>query len=118
MTGSVPDPLADLPEIGPAELERRLAMDQPIVLLDVREPFEKEIADLPEKGQLRIPMGEVPERLGELDPEAPLVVYCRTGGRSGRVVRFLQAQGFRQAMNLRGGVMGWREEVDPSLTEY
>ena len=113
------DPTRDaIPEITPTDLRRRLDQDQPLVLVDVRESFERDIADLPEQGQHRIPMREVPERLGELDPDEPIVVYCRTGGRSGRIVEFLRASGFSNVLNLKGGVMGWRDEVDPSLKEY
>jgi sulfur-carrier protein adenylyltransferase/sulfurtransferase len=108
----------ELPEISPTELKERLDQGQPLVLLDVREAEEAEIADLPEVGQHRIPMGELADRLEELDPEAPLVVYCRSGARSAWVVRQLQARGFEQVQNLQGGVLGWRAEVDPSLQAY
>jgi sulfur-carrier protein adenylyltransferase/sulfurtransferase len=107
-----------VPEISPLELKERIDQGRPPVLLDVREPFEPAIADLPEMGQKRIPMGEVPARMGELDPDEPLVVYCRTGGRSARVAQYLLASGFTRVENLGGGVMGWRNEVDPSLQEY
>lgn len=111
-------PAASVPEISPLELKQRLDLGQPLVLLDVREPFERAIADLPDVGQKRIPMAEVPGRMGELDPDEPLVVYCRTGGRSAHVARYLLASGFTSVVNLGGGVMGWRNEVDPSLQEY
>lgn len=111
-------PAAPVPEISPLELKQRLDRGQPLVLLDVREPFEHALADLPDVGQKRIPMGEVPTRMGELDPDEPLVVYCRTGGRSARVTQYLLASGFTSVVNLGGGVMGWRNEVDPSLQEY
>lgn len=107
-----------VPEIEPAELKARMDAGDAPVLLDVREPYEKDIADLPEVGQLRIPLGDVAARFGELSPDAELVVYCRSGGRSGSVVQFLRAQGFEKAINLRGGVLGWQEDVDPSLTRY
>jgi sulfur-carrier protein adenylyltransferase/sulfurtransferase len=53
-----------------------------------------------------------------LDPDDPIVVYCRSGGRSARIVQFLRASGFSNVLNLKGGVLGWRAEVDPSLREY
>lgn len=111
-------PDSGIPEITPTELRQRMDQEQPLVLLDVREPFEPEIADLPAYGQRLIPMGEVPDHLDELDPDAPMVVYCRSGGRSGRVVQFLQASGFTNVLNLKGGILGWRAEVDPTLREY
>jgi sulfur-carrier protein adenylyltransferase/sulfurtransferase len=109
---------AAIPEISPTELRDRLEAEHPPLLLDVREPFEREIADLPDVGQLRIPIREVAERMEELDPDAEWVVYCRTGMRSRWVIGQLQGMGFERIHNLAGGVMGWREEVDPTLQEY
>ena len=85
-------------------------------VLDVREAHELEISRLP--FALHIPMGEVPARMGELDPEAPLVVMCRSGGRSMQVARFLEARGFRSVSNLAGGILAWGERIDPSLRPY
>ena len=56
--------------------------------------------------------------MGELDPEKEVVVYCRSGARSEQVARYLMQNGFEHVLNLRGGVLGWREEVDPSLPTY
>ncbi len=107
-----------IPEISPTELRDRLAQEHPLVLLDVREPHEIEIADLPPAGQHRIPVGELEERMAELDPDSTLVVYCRSGARSGWAVRKLQEAGYGEVWNLKGGVLAWREEVDPSLEAY
>lgn len=107
-----------IPEITPRELKARLDNEQPLALLDVREPWEREVADLPEVGQRRIPLVELASRLSELERDRPLVVYCRSGARSGRVVEELRARGFDQSFNLAGGVLRWREEVDPSLDAY
>ena len=85
-------------------------------VLDVREAHELEISSLP--FALHIPMGEVPGRMGELDPEAPLIVMCRSGGRSMQVARFLEARGFRSVSNLAGGILAWGERIDPSLSPY
>jgi len=87
-----------------------------VVLLDVREAMELEIARLPQA--IHVPMGEVPARLGELDRDRPLVVICRSGGRSGQVVQFLEQQGFKDVYNLAGGIIAWAEELDDSLTVY
>ena len=108
----------DVPEITASELKTRLDAGEELVLLDVREAFEREIADLPEHGQRRIPVAEVGERYDELDPTEALVVYCRSGSRSASVVRFLAGRGFGRILNLRGGVLAWRNEVDPTLTPY
>lgn len=107
-----------VPEITPAELKERLDRGDPLVLVDVREPFEAKIADLPDHDQKRIPTGDFPQRYGELDPESEIVVYCRSGSRSAWAVAILRNQGYEHVLNLQGGVLGWRESVDPSLPAY
>ena len=116
MTASPQD--SNIPEMTPTELEERLKQEQPLLLVDVREPHEIQIADLPSVGQLRIPVGQFLDRLEELDPEENLVIYCRSGARSGWAVQQLQERGYEKVWNLRGGVLSWREDVDPSLTAY
>lgn len=108
----------EIPEISAAELKERLDREQPVVLIDVREPFEADIADLPAYGQRRIPVNEFEDRMDELDPDDAIVVYCRSGARSGWAVQRLQERGFGSVLNLRGGILGWRDEVDPSLRAY
>lgn len=107
-----------IPEITPTELKTRMDRAEPLVLVDVREAFEREIADLPEVGQLRIPVAEIEERVDELDPAAELVLYCRSGSRSGWATQRLMGRGFTNVLNLRGGLLAWRAEVDPSLRAY
>ena len=107
-----------VPQIGPEELKERLEADGPLALVDVREAFECEIVDLPDHGQVNIPVGDLQARWEELDPETATIVYCRTGNRSAWAVQFLLGKGFREVINLRRGVMGWREDIDPSLPEY
>ena len=109
---------SDVPEITPTELKARLDSGDVPVLVDVREHFERRIADLPEHGQARIPTGEILQRLGELDRAAPLVIYCRSGSRSAWAARLLQERGFENVLNLKGGVLAWRAEVDPTLQAY
>ncbi len=109
---------AGIPEIDPTELKARFDTGEAPVVVDVRESFERAIADLPDVGQLHIPLASLATRMHELDREAEIVVYCRSGGRSGSVVQFLQSQGFERVINLRGGILAWQEEVDPSLTRY
>jgi rhodanese-related sulfurtransferase len=107
-----------VPELTPIELKARLDRKDDIVLVDVRVSHEYAIADLPEVGQKRIPMREIAARADELDPGAELVLYCRSGARSGRVAAHLMARGFERVWNLKGGVLKWREDVDPSLQAY
>ena len=107
-----------VPEITPTELKARLDAGDVPVLVDVREAFEIEIADLPEHGQIRIPTGAFMQRFGEIDSASDIVVYCRSGSRSERAASILLQSGYERVSNLRGGVLGWRAEVDPTLAAY
>jgi adenylyltransferase/sulfurtransferase len=107
-----------VPEIDALELKARIDAEHVPVLVDVREAFERAIADLPDVGQRHIPLSELAGRMHELPRDDEIVVYCRSGSRSASVVQFLRAQGFERVLNLRGGVLGWQEDVDPSLTRY
>jgi sulfur-carrier protein adenylyltransferase/sulfurtransferase len=108
--------LSEVPEVAPRDLFAEIGSPSPPLLLDVREAAEREISVLP--GDVHIPMSEVPARLGEIDAERRIVVYCRTGNRSGQVVRYLQNAGFEDVRNLAGGINAWAETVDPSLPVY
>ncbi len=103
-------------EITPQTLADWQAAGQPLVLLDVREDWERQLVALPQS--LGIPMQQVPARLAELTQGSPLVVLCHHGGRSLRVVQYLRAQGYDQAINLAGGIDAYAREVDPSLATY
>jgi adenylyltransferase/sulfurtransferase len=85
------------------------------VLLDVREAREFEICNL--EGML-LPLGQLPERLSELDAAAHVVVHCRSGVRSAKAVEILRAAGFDNAWNVNGGILAWIERIDPRLTKY
>ena len=107
-----------VPEITVSDLSASLEEGNDPVLVDVREPFEREIADLPDVGQIRIPVGDLEARADELDPDDRIVLYCRTGARSGWATQLLRARGYENVLNLKGGLMAWREEIDPSLQAY
>lgn len=106
-----------LPEITPTELKRRLDAGEKITVLDVREPHEQKIATITGTST-SIPMGEIPARMQELNENDEIVVYCRSGNRSARVVEFLQDSGFEHVWNLKGGIRAWSDEIDPSVTKY
>ena len=109
----------EIAEVTPAELKQRLDQGENITILDVREPFEWEIANLENVGARLIPMGQVAERAGaELDPDAEIVVHCRSGSRSARVVKALQEAGYSKVSNLKGGIRAWSDEVDSSVKKY
>jgi len=105
-------------QVTPTDLAQRFRDGQRIPLLDVREYDENEYVRLPES--LLIPLGELAQRLAELEPwrNEEFVVYCHHGVRSARAVAFLRSIGFTQALNLAGGIDRWSLEVDPTLPRY
>jgi adenylyltransferase/sulfurtransferase len=107
-----------VPEITPAELHGRLRGGESLAIIDVREPWEWEIGNLEPQGARLIPMNEVPERMGEIPRDGPVVLHCRSGVRSAQVLRFLREQGFTDVHNLAGGILAWSEQVDPSIPSY
>jgi adenylyltransferase/sulfurtransferase len=108
----------ELPEISVTELDERLERGDQLSLVDVREPHEREIADLPEVGQLRIPLGQLLDRVSELERDVPVILYCRSGSRSGWATQELRALGFENVWNLEGGLLAWKDDVDPSIPAY
>lgn len=88
-----------------------------MTLLDVREDWEIALAPVPSP-TLHIPMGEISDRIGELDPAKETVVICRSGGRSAQVAEFLDRQGFDKVFNLSGGILAWSRVIDPSIPQY
>lgn len=102
-------------DISPRELQALLAATDPPVVLDVREPWEQDIARL--SATLDIPMGEVPQRLDELPRDKDIVVMCRSGGRSAKVAEYLDREGYR-VRNLAGGILAWARDIDPTLETY
>jgi adenylyltransferase/sulfurtransferase len=106
----------DVPTITAGELKARLDRNDRFVLVDVREPYEYEICNIP--GAKLIPLGELPARLSELDSADDIVLHCKVGGRSAKALRILQEAGFRKLNNLKGGITAWSEEIDPSVPKY
>ncbi|MEP6993685.1 MAG: molybdopterin-synthase adenylyltransferase MoeB [Acidobacteriota bacterium] len=105
-----------VPEVSVEELKAMRDRGDALVLLDVREPREWAISDLPDS--VKIPLGTLPQNLEKLSPADDIVVYCRTGGRSSSAVQLLHTMGFEKAKNLAGGINKWAERIDPSLPRY
>ena len=108
-----------VPELTPTEFCARWPdgrREQEVVLLDVREPFELEIAAVP--CARHVPMREVPIRVAELERVVPLVIMCHVGGRSLQVAQFLISNGFDNVFNLKGGIDAWSTEIDPLVPRY
>jgi molybdopterin/thiamine biosynthesis adenylyltransferase/rhodanese-related sulfurtransferase len=110
-----PAPQTSVPEITPRELKARLDRGDDLYILDVREPHEYQICNL---GGHLIPLGDLSKRASELDSSREIVAHCRSGKRSAEAVEFLQRAGFRKVLNLKGGILAWSDEVDPSVPKY
>jgi adenylyltransferase/sulfurtransferase len=106
-----------VPEMDVTQLQQWLDEGRDFQLIDVREPYEWQICNLGPQGARLTPLGVFPTVVGELDPATPLVVYCRSGARSAMAVEKLRVSGF-DAINLKGGILAWAEEVDESMPTY
>jgi len=103
--------------MSPQDLAARLRDgDEPLLLLDVREPWEFGVCRI--EGSRSLPMRQIPAALGELDRDRELVVICHHGIRSQQVALYLDHQGFRNVINLQGGVAAWARDVDPAMPTY
>lgn len=107
--------MAIMPEMNVQELKQKLDAKEDIFVLDVREPHEYQICNL---NAHLIPLGQLPARVGELDPDKHIVVHCRSGKRSADAVDFLRKQGFEKVQNLAGGILAWADKIDPKMAKY
>jgi adenylyltransferase/sulfurtransferase len=98
------------------ELKAELDRGEVLTIIDVREPQEYQINRVP--GSVLIPLGDLPKRYVELDPNANLVTQCKSGMRSAKAQEFLRSKGFTRVRNLTGGVLGWIDQVDPTQPKY
>ena len=104
-------------EITPAELKQRLDKGDDIQIVDVREDNEVAIGRIP--NSIHIPLGQILGRMNEIDQDRETVVHCKMGGRSARAIEALQRSGFQgKLVNLKGGILRWSDEVDPSVPKY
>ena len=104
-------------EITATELKQRLDKGDDIQIVDVREDNEVAIGRIPNSVHIRLP--EVLNRMDEIDPSRETVVHCKMGGRSARAIDALQRSGFKgKLINLKGGIIAWSNEVDPSVPKY
>ena len=103
-------------EIDIAALERLRANGEDLVIIDVREPWEREICSI--AGSLGIPLDELPERTGELGDAGTLVLVCHHGVRSLQAAIWLRRQGFENAVSLSGGIDAWASELEPTMRRY
>ena len=98
------------------ELKQKIDQGERVVLIDVREPWEYNIAKI--KGTQLIPLGTLSTEFKKLDPKAEIVVHCKMGMRSMDATQFLLQQGFTNVKNLTGGIIAWSQHIDPSVPLY
>jgi adenylyltransferase/sulfurtransferase len=103
-------------EITAVELKKRLDRGDKLTIVDVREPHEYQINKI--AGSVLIPLGDIPKRYVELDPNDELVMQCKVGGRSAKAADFLRSKGYKKVLNLSGGILDWIDKVDPSQPKY
>jgi adenylyltransferase/sulfurtransferase len=104
-----------IPQLSVKELKQRMDAGQDVQLIDVREPYEYQIAQI---GGKLIPQNEVPNRLAEIDRNREVVVHCRSGARSQRIAEYLKQAGYPEVVNLAGGILAWSDEIDPKVQKY
>jgi adenylyltransferase/sulfurtransferase len=103
-------------EITVQELKRYYDINKDFQLIDVREPYENEIATL--NAQL-IPVDKIPESVHKIEKEKLVVIHCRSGVRSANAIEYLQKNhNFTNLVNLRGGILAWADEIDPTIQKY
>jgi len=104
-----------IPQLPVKELKARRDAGEDVFLLDVREPYEFQIAQI---GGKLIPQNDVPQRLAEIPRDREIVVQCRSGARSQRIAEFLKQSGYPDVVNLAGGILAWSDEIDPRVQKY
>ena len=102
-------------EVTVSELKKLKDSNADFQLIDVREEHELEICEI---GGEPIPMGEVMENLSKISKDKQVVIHCRSGARSGAICQALEATGYNNVYNLKGGIIAWANEIDPSVTKY
>ncbi|MCW3070200.1 MAG: molybdenum cofactor biosynthesis protein MoeB [Bacteroidetes bacterium] len=102
-------------EVTVSELKKMKDEKADFQLIDVRETHELEISEI---GGEHIPMGDVMDNLGKISKDKQVVIHCRSGARSGAICQALETQGYNNVYNLKGGIIAWANEIDPSLTKY
>jgi adenylyltransferase/sulfurtransferase len=104
-----------IPQLSVRDLKKRIDAGENLFILDVREPFEYQIANI---GGKLIPQNEVAQRLGEIDRDREIIVQCKSGGRSQQIAEFLKRSGYDRVVNLAGGILAWSAEIDPKVPKY
>ncbi len=104
-----------VPQLSVKDLKKRIDAGEDVFILDVREPYEYQIAQI---GGKLIPQNDVPQRLAEIPRDREIVVQCRSGARSQKIAELLKQSGYSQVVNLAGGILAWSDEIDPKVQKY
>ena len=104
-----------IPQITVKELKARIDRGEDLQIIDVREPFEYDIANI---GGKLIPQNDVPNRLIEIDRAREVIVHCKAGGRSQKIAEFLKQAGYLHVVNVAGGILAWADQIDPTMKKY
>jgi len=103
-------------DIEPTEVKAKIDRGDHFVLIDVREPHEYQICNIPQARL--IPLGDLPKRVNELSSGDEIVAHCKSGMRSAKAVDFLKQAGFKKVRNMKGGILAWSDKVDPTVPKY
>ena len=103
-------------EIDVQTLKSKLDDNDNFILIDVREDRELEVCKINQA--IHIPMGTIPKRLNDIDSDKPVVVMCKSGGRSAQVCQYLNENGYSNIYNLNGGITSWALEIDSDMATY
>jgi len=103
-------------DIDPVEVKSKIDRGDHFVLIDVREPHEYQICNIPQAKL--IPLGDLPKRVNELSSADEIIAHCKSGMRSAKAVDFLKQAGFKKVRNMKGGILAWSDKVDPSVPKY
>lgn len=115
LAGREPAVTNGIPQLAVKELKRRIDRGEQVYILDVRDPFEYQIANL---GGKLIPQSEVPWRMAEIDRNREVIVQCHVGIRSQQIAELLKQAGYPRVVNLAGGILAWANEIDPQMPKY
>jgi len=102
-------------EISVEELKSMMDVGQEVLLVDVRNPYEHDVANI---GGILVPLDELEKKIADIPPKGQTILYCRSGKRSAQAIEKLQELGFQNLYNLKGGILEWAEKIDPSLPKY
>ena len=116
VTANPPEPVPSLSDLDPKQVKAMIDSGEDFILVDVREPHEQQIASISKA--ILIPLGQLPNRLSELPKDAKIVCTCKSGMRSAKAVELLKLNGYSRVQNMKGGILAWSDQVDPTVAKY